>query len=140
MRKFLFSEPTTTTTEFGTTGTTPHVPTSLEPSITTATGVGHIDDDWTITDKPCESRTFDDAETICNTKYVGLRIPICAFANENTNQAYLGFVENGVPDDACSGERKGDWQFFNALVGCNTIKTMNTTHITYSNNVGGEII
>ena len=108
-------------------------------SITKAPATGQIDDDWKITDKPCEFQTFDDAETICNTKYVGLRIPICAFVNKNTSNAYLGFVENVDADDACSGEQKGDWQFFNALIGCNTVKTTNETHIIYSNNVGGKI-
>jgi len=87
-------------------------------------------------------QSFDNAEILCDTNFIGVRIPTCAFQNEHIQKAYLGYNSDGVHDEKCSGVVKGDWQFYDGLElfdECGTNKFENKTHIQYTNNVGGKV-
>ena len=91
--------------------------------------------------KACEDVSVEyDSDIICSTKFVGLRIPKCAFVNAHIEKAYLGFDLEGdsAPFENCTGRDEGDFRYFDALEGCGTLVETNDTHITYTNHVAGK--
>ena len=86
---------------------------------------------------------LEDAQTICASTGLTLRVPDCAFLNQNMdpNEFYIAGPNEAdrlhpTADNTCGGKKDANFYIFeikNELRDCGTILKSNSTHLTYTN-------